>query len=124
MSGSSIHLQSIQLFGFTLRPLQDGPAAGQTIPHVHFHILPRRLHSDRFQSNKDAVYPAIEEAESELHADLERVAKSPKRQTPTTEPLKMDADADRKPRGLDEMIEEAELLRGFFEAEMGIRSLD
>ena len=31
----------------------------------------------------------------------------------------MDADVDRKPRGLDEMIEEAELLRDFIEAEMG-----
>ena len=70
----------------------------------------------------DAVYPAIEEAESELHADLEQVAKSPKR--PLAEPLKMDADIDRKPRGLDEMIEEAELLRGFFVAENGTHPLD
>ena len=72
----------------------------------------------------DAVYPAIEEAESELHADLEQVARSPKRRTPLAEPLKMDAGTDRKPRGLDEMIEEAELLRGFFVAEKGTHPLD
>jgi len=72
----------------------------------------------------DAVYPAIEEAESELHADLERVTKNPKKQTSAAEPLKMDADADRKPRGLDEMVKEAESLRGFFRAEMGAHPLD
>jgi len=31
----------------------------------------------------------------------------------------MDADADRKPRELDEMIKEAESLRALFEAELG-----
>ena len=72
----------------------------------------------------DAVYPAIEEAESELHADLERMTQNPKKQTLTVEPLKMDADADRKPRGLEEMVEEAESLRGFFKAEMGANPLD
>ena len=28
--------------GLTLA-IQDGPAAGQTVPHVHIHILPRRV---------------------------------------------------------------------------------
>lgn len=23
--------------------LQDGPAAGQTVPHVHFHVIPRNF---------------------------------------------------------------------------------
>jgi len=93
---------------------QDGPAAGQTIPHVHFHILPRKLRGDIFQSDRDAVYPAIEKAEVELRGDLEQITKGPQRQTTVGEPLKMDADVDRKPRELEEMIKEAEWLRTFF----------
>ena len=36
----------------------------------------------------------------------------------------MDADADRKPRELEEMIKEAEWLRSFFEVENAVRPLD
>ena len=75
-----------------------------------------------FQSSRDAVYSAIEVAESELHTDLEQVANSLQRRTLVVEPLKMDADAERKPRELEEMIKEAEWLRSFFEAEQGQRA--
>lgn len=37
--------------------VQDGPAAGQTVPHVHVHIIPRK--SDDFPQN-DQVYEAID----------------------------------------------------------------
>jgi bis(5'-adenosyl)-triphosphatase len=115
---------SLKSFEFTIRPLQDGPAAGQTVPHVHFHILPRKLQGDIFQSNRDAVYPAIERAESELHADLEQAADSPQRWRAVGEPLKMDADVERRPRELEEMIKEAEWLRSFFEAEKAVQCAD
>ena len=32
--------------------LQDGPIAGQTVPHVHIHILPRKFPT-KFQVTKD-----------------------------------------------------------------------
>jgi len=63
------------------------------------------------------VYPAIEEAESELHADLGQVANNFQRGTPVAEPLKMDADAERKPRGMEEMVKEVEWLQSFFDPE-------
>lgn len=78
--------------------LQDGKAAGQTVPHVHFHLLPRKLLGDRFTNNDD-VYPAIEKAEANLQA---------------AEPLKVDADEDRKPRTSEEMEREADWLREVF----------
>lgn len=37
--------------------LQDGAMAGQTVPHVHIHVLPRR--AGDFAKN-DEVYDAIE----------------------------------------------------------------
>jgi bis(5'-adenosyl)-triphosphatase len=38
--------------------IQDGALAGQTVPHVHIHILPRR--EGDFQKNDD-IYSALEE---------------------------------------------------------------
>jgi HIT domain len=42
--------------------LQDGPAAGQTVPHVHVHVLPRKFGD--FEPN-DKIYDAIDTASKE-----------------------------------------------------------
>ena len=36
--------------------IQDGPQAGQTVPHVHIHILPRKRGD--FEKN-DEIYDAV-----------------------------------------------------------------
>ena len=113
---------------------QDGKAAGQTVPHVHFHLLPRKMSGDRFESRNDEVYPALERAESELHQELpdsdavpsstQKPSRISHEGTPTTNerpvvspmPLKVDADEDRKPRTREEMEKEAEWLKTFFES--------
>lgn len=90
--------------------LKDGKAAGQSVPHVHFHILPRKAQGDRFSENNDQIYPELEIAEGNLMADLheqEQQKNQPLR-------LKMDADENRKPRTMEEMVAEADWLRGFF----------
>ncbi|CAN8072012.1 unnamed protein product [Agarophyton chilense] len=72
--------------------LQDGPVAGQTVPHVHIHILPRRIGD--FEINNQ-VYREIEKT------DLSRT-------------VRVDAEEHRKARTLDEMAKEARTLRTLF----------
>ena len=74
------------------------------MPHVHFHLLPRKLQGDHFARNDD-VYPALERSEGGLSDAL--------RQAP--QPLQVDADEDRKPRTLEDMENEARWLKTFFE---------
>jgi bis(5'-adenosyl)-triphosphatase len=56
---------------FTLS-LQDGPAAGQTVPHIHFHIVPR-LPMDL--TTNDAIYDLLETSEKEM-GKMEAFAKA------------------------------------------------
>ena len=84
------------------------------MPHVHFHLLPRKLQGDRFSENNDEVYPAIERSTGTMPQDLASAAKGEHAEQ-EAQPLKVDADEDRKPRTMQEMIEEAEWLKGFFE---------
>lgn len=78
--------------------IQDGSAAGQTVPHVHIHILPRR--NGDFEVN-DLVY---EELNKE---DLSRT-------------VPVDAKKNREPRSSHEMAEEASALRILFEDSLPI----
>ncbi|KAK2980417.1 hypothetical protein RJ640_025263 [Escallonia rubra] len=72
--------------------IQDGPEAGQTVPHVHIHIIPRR--SGDFENN-DEIYDAIDLKEKELKQ-------------------KLDLDKERKDRSLEEMVREADEYRNLF----------
>ncbi|KAJ3494963.1 hypothetical protein NLJ89_g10703 [Agrocybe chaxingu] len=107
---------------------QDGKAAGQTVPHVHFHIIPRKLQGDRFGDNNDEIYPELERNEAALPVGLQAASKLPATpRTVTTNgttsheatPMTVtnsyvDAEPDRPPRTLLEMETEARWLEGFF----------
>ncbi|KAJ3411335.1 hypothetical protein HDV05_002356 [Chytridiales sp. JEL 0842] len=81
--------------------IQDGVEAGQTVPHVHVHILPRK--KGDWEKN-DEVYDALEQSEKELRDGLEGRKKR-----------LIVEDHLRKDRTMEEMEKEAKWLRGFFE---------
>lgn len=91
--------------------LQDGIAAGQTVPHVHIHILPRHT-SGPFSEDKDAMYPALEASEERLGQDLEE--QKAERDEAVRKGMEVPKDEDRVPRTEDEMGKEAQWLAGFF----------
>ncbi|KAI8071226.1 HIT-like domain-containing protein [Gongronella butleri] len=67
--------------------IQDGPDAGQTVPHVHVHIIPRKKGD---YPNNDDIYDDLNKAGRGV--DYE----------------------ERKPRTQDEMTREADVLRRCF----------
>ncbi|WVQ79160.1 hypothetical protein IAT38_001256 [Cryptococcus sp. DSM 104549] len=91
--------------------LQDGAVAGQSVPHVHIHIMPR--HPTDYGGENDKIYPALEKAEGELHGDL--AANEREGWGSGRAQWKEVKDEDRKARSLEEMEKEARWLAGFFE---------
>ena len=84
--------------------IQDGKDAGQSVPHVHAHIIPRKQHD---LPEPDAIYAMMESEDGDLerqftkrdHGDVKR-PKFPA----------VDADEHRKPRSDEDMAAEAEWL--------------
>ncbi|PNS16311.1 hypothetical protein CAC42_6418 [Sphaceloma murrayae] len=82
--------------------IQDGRAAGQSVPHVHCHIIPRREGDLDDRGGGDAIYEMMEGEEGDVGAHLEE---KDKRGRGTFKP-----DAERKDRSDEEMRKEAEML--------------
>ncbi|KAJ3138331.1 hypothetical protein HDU90_001293 [Geranomyces variabilis] len=83
--------------------IQDGVQAGQTVPHVHVHLIPRR--KGDWADNND-IYPEIDEKERELGETLKQK---------TTTKKKVIDDENRQQRTPEDMASEAKMLRALFE---------
>lgn len=50
--------------------IQDGPEAGQTVPHVHCHIIPRLKVEDGGDGEKDGIYERLQGEEGNIGGGL------------------------------------------------------
>ncbi|KAF2835979.1 HIT-like protein [Patellaria atrata CBS 101060] len=80
--------------------IQDGKDAGQSIPHVHCHIIPRHKSDLDHKGGGDKIYEMLDGEEGNVgkHFWERESGGFPK----------PDADEDRKPRSEEEMLREAE----------------
>ncbi|KAJ6195109.1 HIT-like domain-containing protein [Bipolaris maydis] len=79
--------------------IQDGVDAGQSVPHVHVHIIPRTKADLDHKGGSDAIYAMLDSDDANLSKQLAHKARFPA----------VDNDS-RKPRSDDEMQKEAEWL--------------
>ena len=83
--------------------MQDGIDAGQSVPHVHTHIIPRKAEDLKDRGGSDAIYGMLEGEEGNVDKHL-RESKGERARF-----LAVDNDT-RKPRSDEEMAAEAQRL--------------
>ncbi|KAF2999871.1 hypothetical protein E8E13_008034 [Curvularia kusanoi] len=93
--------------------IQDGVDAGQSVPHVHAHIIPRKKDDLEHKGGTDAIYEMMESEDAHLGKQMqEREQAAQAGQVEDNERGRFPAvDNDgRKPRSDEEMRKEAEWL--------------
>ncbi|KAL9104957.1 MAG: hypothetical protein Q9163_000129 [Psora crenata] len=89
--------------------IQDGADAGQSVPHVHTHVIPRKRADLDHKGGSDAIYSMIDGEEGDIGNHLkERSSGRP--QFPSVE------NESRKPRTEAEMAKEARVLANEMES--------
>ena len=83
--------------------MQDGVDAGQSVPHVHAHIIPRKAADLDDRGGGDAIYGMLEGEEG-------NVGRHQQEQWENRPKFPMVDDVSRKPRTAADMEEEAQML--------------
>lgn len=89
--------------------IQDGEDAGQSVPHVHTHIIPRKKADLDERGGSDAIYGMLEGREGNIGEHFRA------RLTQEQQLLSVDND-QREPRTEADMFEEAQMLAREMEA--------
>lgn len=94
--------------------MQDGVHAGQTVPHVHVHVLPRgRGDMEALGRRNDDVYRLLDDHSEHLGDDLAAWQKAAMERAP----FNAVDDESRHPRTMQQMEEEAAWLAEAFKAD-------
>ncbi|KAJ5923958.1 Histidine triad (HIT) protein [Penicillium verhagenii] len=102
--------------------VQDGVDAGQSVPHVHAHIIPRKAADLDHRGGTDAVYNMLDGEEGDVGKAFRDTNGNEGLRPETERPQKrtrfpaVDNEA-RKPRTQEEMVAEAEMLAREMEKE-------
>jgi bis(5'-adenosyl)-triphosphatase len=93
--------------------IQDGVDAGQSVPHVHAHIIPRKKDDLKHRGGTDAIYQMMESEEAHLGKQMQKKEQAAQAELAEDEKRSkfpaVDNDS-RKPRSDEEMQKEAEWL--------------
>jgi bis(5'-adenosyl)-triphosphatase len=93
--------------------IQDGTDAGQSVPHLHVHVIPRSKGDLDARGGSDAIYNMMEAEEGNIGKQLNERDEGAKGWTgPDAE--------ERKPRSEEEMKQEADMLRREMERMEGV----
>lgn len=97
--------------------IQDGVDAGQSVPHVHTHIIPRRKADLDQYGGTDAIYSMLDGEEGDIGRVQRELLKTNSSNGSTSAGTGRRRagfpavdNEDRKPRSLEEMEEEARML--------------
>jgi bis(5'-adenosyl)-triphosphatase len=93
--------------------IQDGVDAGQSVPHVHAHIIPRKKDDLEEKGGTDAIYEMMESEDADLNkqlAEKERTARMDLAEDERRGRFPAVDNDSRKPRSDEEMQKEAEWL--------------
>jgi bis(5'-adenosyl)-triphosphatase len=90
--------------------IQDGADAGQSVPHVHAHIIPRKKDDLQERGGTDAIYEMMESEDADLNKQLrekELAARSDLAEDEKRGRFPAVDNDSRRPRSDEEMQEEA-----------------
>jgi len=100
--------------------VQDGVDAGQSVPHVHVHVIPRQKGDYNDQGGGDRLYDAMDGEEGNVgKAFLEMQRIRDERVKAGSKEFVAAPDSDRKSRSEEEMKSEANWLRAEIEKDRG-----
>lgn len=90
--------------------VQDGADAGQSVPHVHVHIIPRKSHDMDAQGGSDSIYGMMDGEPGNIGKAFLALQKY-KEARKGDRDFAAGPDSERRPRTAEEMQDEADWLR-------------